>query len=90
MTGLAFWWGDHKTSYKMNNTLLDKLAYKNFLDYFRARPQVCEGDSDFIKAAHAFYTKITTQAVTKQEAERDYAALMKIPLTYSDMRGMFG
>lgn len=84
---------DHKTGfsdYKMNNLPFTNTAINNIVEYFTRRPQIHEYDSEFIKAAHAFYTKITTQVVPSKEIEKEYETLMKIPMSYSDMRGMFG
>lgn len=75
----------------MNDSMIIKnTAIYNIVEYFKRRPQLYEYDSEFIKAAHAFYTKITTQVVSSEEMEKEYETLMKIPMTYSDMRGMFG
>ena len=69
---------------------MDVLAIKNILDYFKNKTVENEYDSEFVKAGRKFYTMVTTTNPPKEKIVTEYTELMKIPLSYCDMRSIFG
>jgi hypothetical protein len=69
---------------------MDNIAIKNILDFFKGNTIERDYDSEFIKAGRKFYSMVTTTQLTNDKIVEEFKALMIIPMSYSDMRSIFG